>query len=76
MIENTYNTLEKNYFYRNKNEKNITYRRSIYSIKDIKKNEMFTKENIKRIRPNNGLAPEKYDFIIGKKAKKILSGYP
>ena len=78
MIENTYKTLGKNYFYRNKNEKkNIIYRRSIYSIKNISKNEIFTHDNIKRIRPYNGLSPEKYDFIIGKKAKnKILSGCP
>ena len=78
MIENTYKTLGKNYFYRNKNEKeNIIYRRSIYSIKNISQNEVFTHDNIKRIRPYNGLSPEKYDFIIGKKAKnKILSGRP
>ncbi|MDC0355655.1 pseudaminic acid synthase [Candidatus Pelagibacter sp.] len=78
MIENTYKTLGKNYFYRNKNEKkNIIYRRSIYSIKNISQNEIFTHDNIKRIRPYNGLSPEKYDFIIGKKAKnKILSGCP
>ena len=78
MIENTYKTLGKNYFYRNKNEKeNIIYRRSIYSIKNISQNEVFTHDNIKRIRPYNGLSPEKYDFIIGKKAKnKILSGCP
>jgi sialic acid synthase SpsE len=38
---------------------------------------MFTKDNIKRIRPYNGLSPERYDFVIGKKAKKkILSGHP
>lgn len=78
MIENTYKTLGKNYFYRNKNEKkNIIYRRSIYSIKNISQNEIFTHDNIKRIRPYNGLSPEKYDFIIGKKAKnKISSGHP
>ena len=78
MIENTYKTLGKNYFYRNNSEKkNIIYRRSIYSIKDISQNEMFTKDNIKRIRPYNGLSPEMYDFVIGKKAKKkILSGHP
>ena len=78
MIENTYKTLGKNYFYRNNNEKkNIIYRRSIYSIKDISQNEIFTKDNIKRIRPYNGLSPEMYDLVIGKKAKKkILSGHP
>ena len=33
------------------------FRRSIYCVKNIKKGELFTKKNIKVIRPNGGLAP-------------------
>ena len=51
------------------------FRRSIYCVKNIKKGELFTKKNIKVIRPNGGLAPKYYFKIIGKKAKKdILIG--
>ena len=46
------------------------YRRSIYSSKLIK-GEPAT-DNIKVIRPGNGLEPKYYDYIIGKRAKKKL----
>jgi len=48
--------------------KNKIFRRSIYSIKDIKKGEKFSKDNIKVIRPGYGLEPKYYEEIIGKKA--------
>ena len=54
-----------------KNElSNLQFRRSIYAVKKIKKDEKFTKENIKVIRPSLGLKPKYYDYIIGKKNKK------
>ena len=57
-----------------KNEfSNLQFRRSIYASKDIKKGEKFTRENIKVIRPNLGLKPKYYNYIIGKKQKKILN---
>ena len=56
-----------------KNElSNLQFRRSIYASKDIKKGEKFTRENIKVIRPNLGLKPKYYNYIIGKKAKKDI----
>ena len=56
---------------------NLQFRRSIYASKDIKKNEKFTKDNIKIIRPSYGLKPKYYSFIIGKKAKtKIKYAHP
>lgn len=48
------------------------YRRSIYSVKDIKKGENFSKQNIKVIRPGLGLSPEFYNNIINKKAKVLI----
>ena len=54
-----------------KNElSNLQFRRSIYAVKKIKKDEKFTKENIKVIRPSLGLKPKYYDYIIGKKKQK------
>ena len=46
------------------------YRKYIYSSKLIKRGEIFTTDNIKVIRPGNGLEPKYYDYIIGKRAKK------
>jgi len=70
--------LGKKKFYRNKNElKNLKFRRSIYSIKDIKKNEKFTEKNIKTIRPASGLNPKFFFEILKKKSKKnIKKGSP
>lgn len=43
-------------------------RRSIFVVKDIKKNEIFSKNNIKSIRPGFGMSPDLYDQILGKKS--------
>ena len=52
-------------------------KRSIFAIKDIKKGEKFTKENIRVLRPRVGLAPLFYDKILSKKAtKKIKKNDP
>lgn len=48
------------------------YRRSIYVSQKIKKNQKFSTENIKVIRPGYGLEPEFYNKILGKKSKKKL----
>lgn len=50
----------------------IKNRRSIYVIKNIKKGEVISNQNIKRIRPSNGLHPKFYQFILGKKVKQNL----
>src|SRR3989344_5827769 len=43
-------------------------RRSIFAVADIKKGEVFTKENIRVIRPAFGLPPKFYDEVLGKRA--------
>jgi len=50
-------------------KKNISGRKSLYIVKDIKKNEIFNEENLKAIRPSYGLHPKFYKKIIGKKSK-------
>lgn len=47
---------------------NITFRRSIFCVKDIKKGEKLTQENIRVIRPGHGLAPKYYEEILGQVA--------
>ena len=53
------------------------FRRSIYVVKDIKAGELFTRDNIKVIRPGYGLAPKYYEDILGKTSKNdIKTGLP
>lgn len=70
--------LGKKVFYRNKNElKNLKFRRSIYAIEDIKRNEKFSEKNIKTIRPSFGLNPRFFFKMLNKKSKKnIKKGSP
>ena len=49
-------------------EKSRQFKRSIYVVKDIKKGEKFTRENIRVIRPGDGMEPKFFDLILGKKA--------
>lgn len=50
------------------NETNRKYARSLYVVKDIRKGEVFTPENIRSIRPSNGLHPGYYEEVLGKTA--------
>ena len=47
---------------------NIVFRRSIFCVKDIKKGEKLTEENIRIIRPGNGIAPKFYPEVLGQMA--------
>jgi pseudaminic acid synthase len=51
-----------------KESENKIFKRSIYVVKDIKKGEIFTKDNIRVIRPGYGLHPRYYEDILGKKS--------
>lgn len=60
------------YDVQNAEERSLRYKRSIYAVKDIKKGEVFNKENVRVIRPGNGLQPQYYEIILGKKSKRDI----
>lgn len=47
----------------------MTFRKSLFVVKDMKRGKKFTEDNIRSIRPGAGLEPKYYDKVIGKKAK-------
>lgn len=53
-------------------KKSRIFRRSLFVVKDVKKGEIFTDQNIRSIRPSAGLAPKYLKKILGKKAKRNL----
>lgn len=56
---------------------NLMFRRSLFSIKDIKKGEKLDRCNIHSIRPGYGISPKYINQVIGKKAKlNIKKGLP
>ena len=59
-----------------KSEKtSLKFRRSIFSIKNIKKGHKFTKKNISTFRPEVGLSAKNFFKIIGKKSKKDIEAF-
>lgn len=53
-------------------KENVKFRRSLFVVKDIKKGEKLTEENIRSIRPGYGMAPKHYDEVLGKYASKDI----
>jgi len=68
-IDVAFKLLGKNIFFRNKSEnKSKIFRRSIFTIKNIKKGEKFTKDNIRVVRPGHGLMPKYFNKILNKRS--------
>jgi len=61
----------------NVEESSLAFRRSIYFTDDLKKGDLITRNNIRRIRPGFGLKPKHFHEIIGKKlAHDVEMGDP
>ncbi len=66
--------LEKKFDHKDLSKKsNYLYRRSIYVVKDIRKGELFSSENIRSIRPGLGLEPKYLEKILGKTARLSIN---
>jgi N-acetylneuraminate synthase len=58
-------------------KKSLQYRRSLYVTADMKAGDVFTKENLRSIRPGYGLAPKYSEVLLGKQVKKdVKKGTP
>jgi N-acetylneuraminate synthase len=52
---------------------NVIFRRSIYAVADIKAGDVFSRENVRVIRPGYGLAPKHLTDVLGKKASADIA---
>jgi pseudaminic acid synthase len=58
-------------------KKSLVFRRSIYAARDIAAGEILSPQNIRIVRPGNGLPPSLYKILLGKRASvNIHAGQP
>ncbi len=56
---------------------NLTVRRSLFVVEDIKADEVFTRDNVRSIRPGHGLHPKHLEKILGRiAARNVKRGTP
>lgn len=53
-------------------KKSLSFKRSIYVVKDIKAGELFTEDNIRVIRPGDGMHPKYFEGLLGQVVKQDL----
>ncbi|MBX2841800.1 MAG: pseudaminic acid synthase [Flammeovirgaceae bacterium] len=53
-------------------KKNKKFARSLFVVKDIKKGEILSEENVRSIRPGYGLHPKYFNEILGKKVNEDI----
>jgi len=80
-LKRTINSLYKgikgkgDFFINKENNSSLIFRKSIFSIKDIKKGDKISKSNIDTFRANIGLKANNYFKVLGKKANKNIKKY-
>ena len=53
------------------------FRRSLFVVRDVRAGELFTRDNVRSIRPGHGMAPRYFDTVIGRRAAQdIEKGTP
>lgn len=58
---------------REKESASKKHRRSIYFVNDLKAGDLIKEEDIRRVRPGNGLPPKYFHELIGKRVSKDVS---
>ena len=57
--------------------KSLQFRRSLFAVDNISKGDVFTKENVRSIRPSNGISPKYLSELLGKECNRdIKRGEP
>lgn len=58
-------------------EKSLRFKRSLYIVDDVKVGDTLTQDNLRVIRPGDGLQPKFYETLLGKKvSQNIKAGTP
>ena len=52
---------------------NVQFRRSLFVVRDVAAGEPLTLENVRSIRPGNGLPPRDLDQVLGRRARQAIS---
>lgn len=66
-----------NYEITKKQKESAVFRRSLFIVKEMKKGDIFSNENVRSIRPGYGMHTRYLDEVLGRKAKKdIPKGTP
>ena len=56
-----------------KERQSLLHRRSLYIVRDMAAGEPFTPENLRAIRPGDGLPPKHYDTLLGRRAARAIA---
>ena len=60
-----------------KERASLKFRRSLYVAETMKKGELFTRQNLRAVRPGFGLPPKYYEMLLGKEVSKdVTRGTP
>lgn len=71
-----FNSLGDINYHRRKSERpNLTFRRSLYVVEEVKAGEKFTAQNVRSVRPGFGLAPKLLPEVLGRQAKGDIPIY-
>ena len=81
LCEETYSTWQSlgkiNYKLKSSEKESIKFKRSLYFVKDLNKNEKISKNDIRKIRPGYGKDPSFFSKVVGKHVnRKITRGTP
>lgn len=58
-------------------KKSLVFRRSIYVAQDVKAGDVLTRENLRCVRPGQGLAPKYYGILLGRRVNQnVKKGTP